>query len=217
MNRFCQDRDLLGIEPIVFLGSGFPAQEMIRGSGAALSGTTFTASGANFTAAGVAPGMVLCTYTTVPAEGTVCEIVSVNSQTQLTVSVLRADPAASPVAPKAGTGLSFHVRTFDPQVRGVSDTLAEKLRQMAEVAGIRSADFADSTQLRVAAAYGALGSIFVARAENAQPGDANWIKAEHYRQEFRRLQLQLRLVVDANGDGKAEQTRTLGNVALRRV
>jgi hypothetical protein len=88
---------------------------------------------------------------------------------------------------------------------------------MAEVAGIRSADFADSTQLRVAAAYGALGSIFVARAENAQPGDANWIKAEYYRQEFRRLQLQLRLVVDANGDGKAEQTRTLGNVALRRV
>jgi hypothetical protein len=38
-----------------------------------------------------------------------------------------------------------------------------------------------------------------------------------YRQEFQRLQLQLRLATDANGDGRTGQTRTLGNVVLRRV
>jgi hypothetical protein len=99
----------------------------------------------------------------------------------------------------------------------VADTLAEKFRQLSEAAGINSADFADSSQLRQAVAYGSLSGIFVARAENAAPGDANWIKAEHYRRLFQAGQIQLRLAVDADGDGTAQQTRSLGNVTLRRV
>jgi len=216
MNSFCQDRDLLGIEPVVFLAAGFPAQELLRGTGGVMSGTAFTSTAGGFVAAGVAPGMVLCTYTATPSEGSACEIVSVDSSTHLTVSVLRADPSGAAVAPHAGTNLSFYIRAFAPQVRAVSDELSEKLRQLVEVSGVSAGDFADSAQLRFATACGTLAAIFTARAEGAQPCDPNWLKAEHYRREYRRLQLQLRLTVDADGDGLAERTRTLGNVTLRR-
>lgn len=214
---FCQDRDILCIEPIAFLSGGSAGQQRITGGDGVISGTTFTSAGSDFLLAGLAVGMVICTYDTIPAEGHAWEIVSVDSATTLTISVLRADRNDSAVAPPAGTNLSFFVRSYAPQIEGVGATLAEKLRQIAEVAGITSADFADSAQLRAATAYGALAGIFLARADNARPHDANWIKAEYYRGEFLRCQNQLRLAVDADGDGVAEQTRTLGNVYLKRV
>ncbi len=217
MNSFCQDRDLLGIEPVIFIGGGFPSQQISSGGDGAMSGTTFTSAGSNFTADGIAAGMVLCTHTGAPAEGSACEIISVDSQTSLTVSMLRGDTDAAATPPQAGTRLSFFVRTFLPQIRDVSDTLAEKLRQISESQGIVQADFADSQQLRLTTAYGVLASVFVARAENATSADANWIKAEYYRREFARSQNQLRLAIDIDGDGTAESTRTLGNVTLRRM
>ena len=143
-------------------------------------------------------------------------VVSVNSATQLTVSVLRGDPDGSAVPLPGGSQLLFHIRSYAAQIRSVSLTLGEKLRQISEVSAVAKANYADSDQLRLAAAYGVLTEIFVARADNAEAYDANWLKAQHYRQLFRQAQLQLRLTVDSNGDGHAEQTRSLGNVELRR-
>lgn len=217
MSMFCQDKDLLSIEPVVFIGGGLVGQVLVSGTDGALSGTTFTSAASDFHSAGIAAGMVLCTYLDNPAEGTAVEVVSVDSATQLTVSVLRADADADPIAPPAGSNLGFYIRTFTVQIDNVSGTLAEKLRQMLEVAGISKADFADSQQLRMTAVSGCLSSIFVARADNATDQDANWVKAEHYRDQFYRQQLQLRLAIDADGDGKAEQTRTLGSITLRRL
>jgi len=216
MSDYCQDRDLLAIEPVVFLGGGFPAQQLITGQTGAFAGTAFNVSGGSFTSAAVQPGMVLVTYSTIPAEGNACEIIAVNSATQLTVSVLRADTDGSPVPPPGGSDLLFHVRSYAAQIRSVCRTLGEKLRQISEVSGVAAADYADSDQLRAAAAYGVLAEVFTARADNAQAYDANWLKAQHYGRLFRRAQLQLRLAVDADGDGRAERTRSLGNVELRR-
>ena len=94
MRQFCQDKRLLAIEPRVFLTSGLPAQTLISGSGGAIIGTSFTAAAGGFTAAGISAGMVLCTYTTSPSEGNLWEIVSVKSNTELQVSILRGDQAS---------------------------------------------------------------------------------------------------------------------------
>jgi len=217
MNEFCQDRDLLGIEPAVFLSSGRGGSKLIVGTNGQLSGTTFTSSGSNFSSAGVKPGMVLTVYTTIPAEGRAYEIISIDTAAQLTVSVLRPSVEGVAIAPPSGTALQFIVLTYAAQIGRVSDALSEKLRAMVEASPIASADFADSAQLRQAAAYGTLAAVLVAQAENASAEDANWGKAEHYRAEFARLQTQLRLAIDVDGDGLAEQTRTLGNVTLRRI
>jgi hypothetical protein len=218
MNEFCQDRDLLALEPAIFLGGSFVTQQLIGGSDGVSSGTTFTSAGSNFGSAGVQAGMVLTVYDTAASEGNAFEIISVNSATALTVSVLRADPSLPPVAPKI-SGRSFFIRTFRPQIQGVSRTLAEKLKQFSEIYRIpaEKVAFADPAQLQLTTACGALPGIYLARAASATADDANWLKSEHYRQEFVRLQSQLRLTVDAGAGGCRQQTHTLGNVLLRRA
>lgn len=213
----CQDRNLLSIEPCIFLDGGFRSQQLVGGSDGVLSGTTFSSAGSDFSQAAVQAGMVLTTYATVPSEGIAVEIITVDSATALTVSLLRASTDDDALPPPAGTNLKFHIRTFAPQIEATHATLCEVLRQISEASGVSTADFADSSQLRMTIAYGALSSVFVARAANADACDANWIKAEHYRGLFRRFQSQLRLAVDTDGDGVAEETRTLGNITLRRV
>jgi hypothetical protein len=162
--------------------------------------------------------MVLTVYDSAASEGNAFEIVSVNSATALTVSILRADASIPPAAPKM-SGHSFFIRTFQPQIQGVSRTLAEKLKQFSEAYHVPAdkVAFADPDPLRSAAACGALSGIYLARAASATADDANWLKSEHYRQEFSRLQSQLRLTVDFGPGSCGQQTHTLGNVLLRRV
>lgn len=217
MNEFCQDRDLLGIEPGLFLSAGPAGSRLIGGTDGQLAGTGFSSATSDFAVASVEAGMVLTVTTTITSEGQAHEIVSVGTGGQLTVSVLRADVADPPVAPPAGQNLSFCVVTYRPQIRRVCDALAEKLRALAEATPVATEAQVNSAQLRLTAAYGTLATVFLAKAESPSPTDPHWAKAEHYQQDFTRMQMQLRLALDVNGDGIAEQTRTLGNVTLRRT
>ncbi len=217
MNNDCTDRDLLATEPTIFAAGGFESQQLIAGNDAAISQTVLTSASAGFDAAGVQPGMVVCVYESVPNEGRCYEILAVDSPTTLTVSVLRAGRDAEAIAPPAGANLSYHISTFAPQIAGAGATLMEKLRQIAEAEGIVGADYVDSAQLRRAISLAALASIFTARASNAINDDANWVKAEHYRRLHVEAVAAIRLAKDIDGDGLAEHTRTLGNVALRRI
>jgi len=214
----CTDRDLLALEPVIFLGSGLGTQQIVAGSGGQTAGTTFTAAGVDFVAAGVQAGMVLTTYNPAngAAEGNAFEIVGVLSQTQLSVSVLRPTLSSPAVAPLPG-GASFLVRTYQPQIQGVYDTLMERMRQLGELVGVDASAFADSPQLRLTLACGALSSIYVTRAQSSPlASDPNWVKAEHYKTEFARLCKALRLT-GADADGAVTMTRSLGNVMLRRA
>jgi hypothetical protein len=216
MQPYCHDRDLLAIEPILFVGSGLACQQLLAASSAVVNGTTLTAAGVDFSAAGIAAGMVLTAWHTAPAEGLAVEIVSVDAPDSLTVSVLRPladDPA---VAPPIGASPNWFIRSYGPQIASVSQRLGERLREMCEAAGLASANFAPSSQLRTAAAIATLAEVFTARAQGPADTDANWIKARHYRQEYHRLVAHLRLATDADGNGLAERTRSLSNVTLRR-
>ncbi len=217
MDPFSQDRDLLAIEPMVFLSDADVGQLLSAASDGMISGATLTSASSDFVAAGISAGMVLVTYAATPADGRAYEVVSVDSATALTISVLRSDPAGSAIAPPAGTDLTFAIRSFGALTADLSATLAEKLRLAAESAGIASVDFADSAQLSRTTTYGVLASLFIARAQQANATDANWAKATYYRQQYEAMQLALRLSVDADGDGTAEETRTLGNIQLRRL
>jgi len=217
MSNECEDRDLLAIEPVLFTAGGFESQHLLSGSDGVISGTAFTSVAGNFVTAGIRPGMVLCVYTASPAEAKAYEIVSVGSAHSLSVSVLRGDEQADPVAPPPGTALKFFVCSFGPQIAAAVEALEAKLRLVSEAAGIAPADYVDSPQFRQAAALGAIAAIFTARAANTGDSDANWVKAEHYRQQHIAAVSAVRLAKDADGDGYAESTRTLGHVSLRRA
>ena len=216
MEQFCQDRDLLAMEPMLFGTSDSAAQALLVSQDGTINGQALSCPLADCCAAGIEPGMVAAVYADGNTEAAAYEILDVLPG-MLTLSVLRASPQQPAITPPPADMVRFHVRTYAAQIRNTSAALAEKLRQSREAAGVRSASFADSAQLRLTAVCGALADIFVARAHNARENDANWVKAQHYRQEFSRLQLSLRLAVDADGDGIAEATRTLGNVTLRRI
>ena len=217
MTNECKDRDLLAIEPAIYTGGGFDSQQLIAGTDGALVDAAFSSASADFSAAHVQTGMVLCIYSTVPAEARAYEIVSVNSGTSLVISVVRAERDGPVTAPPAGTNLKYHVISFAPQLAAAQTTLFEKLRQIGEAAGIDGAEFVDSCQLRQAVAFAALAHVFTARASNANSDDANWVKADLYRRQHAATLSAIRLAKDINGDGFAEQTRTIGNVSLRRV
>ncbi|MDY7011544.1 MAG: hypothetical protein SVV80_12455 [Planctomycetota bacterium] len=217
MANECKDRDLLAIEPDVFTGGGFGSQQMAAGVDGAFNGTTFTSILADFTASNIQAGMVLCVYSTIPAEGRFYEIISVDSSTSLTVSVLRTDRDAGAVAPSPGTNLKYYINTFAPQIADAEATLYEKLRRLGEAEGISSVEFVESSQLRKTVAFASLASVFTALASNAVADDANWVKAEFYRRQHVTALGALRLAEDIDGDGFAEHTRTLSNVSLRRT
>jgi hypothetical protein len=207
---------LLALENILFLGAGGGAQPMAEGAEGKSSGTTFTASGADFTAAGIQAGMVLTTYDMAngSAAGRTCEIVAVRTAAQLDVSVLRVSSDSPAVAPIAG-GDCFFIRSYRPQIQAVHDALMERLLR-ASGTSVPTGSFLPSPQLRQALACGTLAAVFVSRAKDGAPSDANWLKAEHYRREFERLSASLQLTPEPV-DGKSGGVVAMGNVTLRRV
>ncbi|MBT3278760.1 MAG: hypothetical protein HN909_07745 [Phycisphaerales bacterium] len=213
MTLFCTDRDLLALEPLVFL-QGSACQQFAAGDDGALAAGAFTSASASF-AASILPGMVLTTSATIPAEGTCCEILSVDSPTALSVSLLRTSSTDGPVAPPDATGLSWRVRTFAAHSTEASAALGEELRAQSEV-DFDADDFSPSDQLRRLCAFRALAAIFLGRCQKAAQDDLNWIKAEHYRAEARRLRTQLTLVTDTDADAQRDTSRSLANVQLRR-
>ncbi len=217
METYCQDRDLLRLEPTLFLAGGAPGQELTRHDGVDVSGTTLTCSSADFTESGIAPGMVVTLYTDHPGEGVGLEIISIDGPTQLTVSVLRPRTDLPAIPPQPCTDASLLVHTYQAQIQAVSSNLGEKLRTLAEAEGVDISDFGPSWQLTHAVTCGVLAEVFTSRAEQGQVDDTTWLKVRHYGDEFRRSLVQIRLTVDANGDGIAERTRSLGNVRLRRT
>jgi len=217
MTPQCCDRDLLALENILFLGAGGGMQPVAEGPDGQSSGVTFTAADVDFAAAGVEAGMVLTTYDMGhgPAEGRTCEIVAVPAATQLDVSVLRVDADSPAVAPIPG-GPCFFIRSYRPQIQAVHDALMERLLWAGTGKPVWTGSFLPSPQLRQALACGTLAAVFVSRARDGSPTDANWLKAEHYRREFERLSASLQLTPDP-ADGQPGGVVAMGHVTLRRV
>jgi hypothetical protein len=104
---FSNDADVLKYEPVLFGELHLSSQVLASGTGGVLSGTTFTASGADFVSALVSAGGVVYLQSADSVLDGAFEIVSVDSATQLTVSVLRPDSSGSVVAPVAASSIKL--------------------------------------------------------------------------------------------------------------
>jgi hypothetical protein len=214
MTSFCSDRDLLALEPTVFL-RGTASQQFASGTDGTFASGVFSSATANLVAAGIAPGMILTTSETIPAEGVCYEILSVDSASTLTASILRTREEDPAIPPADATNLAWRIRTFAAHFADTSAALGEELRQRGEI-DFDAADFVPSDQLRRLCAYGTLAAVFLGRCQRASGDDIHWIKAEHYRDEFRRQRNTLTLLADTNSDSEADASRSFGNVQLRR-
>jgi hypothetical protein len=208
MVRLCNDRDILKYEQALF-GVNFPANQVIAaGTAGVLAGTTFGVSGADFVSAQVEAGD--CVYLK-SADGKldgVYEIVAVDSATQLCVSVLRADSEADPIAPPAGSDVTYRISTFKPQIAEVSLRLMEYLwiKPGETIGEIVADEILNSDEVRQLCAMGTIATAYRALASGAE-GDNFKSKSQEYERLFGEGMERCRVAIDKDGDGVADSIR----------
>ena len=218
---FCTDTDLLHWEPNLLREAAFASQTLLSGAGD-LAGTTFTVDappGASLLAAHVAADQVI--VLTGGTSGSY-PIVSVNSATQLTLSVLYdglypvggIPGAASPAG--SALDLNFVIRTFWPQRRVVSDLLLaaaglDPTRTDLDLV------VTNPQALRKPAILGTLHMIYSALAAAAAEPAALASRADLYERLYRRALRGSVVELDLNGDGAADTVRPLNVLQLQRI
>lgn len=208
MVSFSNDVDILKYEPILFGELHLPWQVVAMGTGGTLSGTTFTANGADFVTGWLTAGGVIYLQSADGSLDGAYEIVSVDSATQLTISVLRPDSEVPAVAPPAATGISYRISTFGPQANEVAFQLTEYfgIAPGNPASQIDVEDILDVSVLRLASVFAVISIAYAMLAGKAR--DENyWKKSLHYQKLFDKARGRCRLSIDAGSDGLADVTK----------
>jgi hypothetical protein len=198
----------LKYEPILFGELHLPWQVVAAGAGGTLSGTTFTASGADFVTAQVTAGGVIYLQSADGSLEGAYEIVSVDSATQLTASVLRPDSEAPAVAPPAATDISYRISTFGPQANEVAFQLTEYfgIAPGNPASQIDVEDVLDVSVLRLASVFAVISIVYAMLAGKVR--DENyWKKSLYYQKLFAQARGRCRLSIDVGTDGLADVTK----------
>ena len=145
------------------------------------------------------------------------EIVSVDSMTQLTVSIVRADSEVAAVAPLAATDISYRISTFEPQASEAGFQLTEYfgIGPGNPASDIDAEDILDSNVLKRASVFAVISSVCAMQASQAE--DENfWKKSMYYQELFEKARQRCRLSIDVGSDGVADVIKTGASVRLVR-
>jgi hypothetical protein len=208
MVTFSNDADILKYEPILFGELHLPWQVLVAGTGASLSGTTLTADGVDFIGAQVQTGGVVYLQSADGSLDGAYEIVSVDSATQLSISVVRADSIDTAVPPPASTNTSYRISTFGPQTAEVGFQLTEYfgIRPGNPASEIDADDILDTSVLRLASVFAVISSIYAMLAGKTK--DQNyWNKSLYYQKLSAKARGRCRLSIDVGLDGLADVTK----------
>jgi hypothetical protein len=217
MVAFSNDVDILRCEPILFGELHLPSQVLASGTGAVLSGTALTASDADFAQAGVGAGGVIWLKS---ADGSLdgsCEIASVDSATQLTVSVLRSNATDALIPPVAADDITYRISTFGPQATDAAFQLTQYfgIQPGNPTSAITIDDIVDTEGLRRAAVL-MVASVVYAMWSDQTHCTAFLQKSRHYRRLFEEARQRCHLSVDLGSDGTVDITRVGGAIRLVR-
>lgn len=217
MTKFSNDSDILKYEPALFDELHFPAQVLAQGVGGVVSGTTLTADGADFLNSGISGGCVVYLHTADEKLNGPFEIVSVNSATTLTISVIRADESAPAVPPPWGSDVFYRISTFDPQANIAAFALTEYfgIQPGSGASPITVSDILDIRVLRQASVFSVISTVYAALA-GKENSEQFWAKSKYYKDCFKEARSRLRLSIDKNSDGTIERTSLGGSVRLVR-
>lgn len=207
---FAKDRDLLVIEPGLFREVMWNGQRLLSGTGD-LAGGLLTLTSGSFIEGAIGPGHVVL-IDSVPME-----IVSVQSATVATVSIMRGDTNSSFIPGKWVEGAAVEVFTFEPQIAIVH-------RQILAMIGIDADDpdgVGDSAvtnpgALMVLEALGALHLVYASAGAPGRGGEGFLDRAKQYQQRFSLQRGSVVAMIDLDGDGIAETRRHPNSFVLTR-
>ena len=217
MATFSNDVDILKYEPVLFTELHLASQVRASGTGATLSGVALTAKGADFVAARVEAGGVIYLRSADGSLDGAYEIVSVDSATELTVSVVRAEVADPAVAPPAASDISYRVSTFAPQADDAAFQLTEYfgIRPGNPTSEIGVENLLDTEGLRRVSVLKVISAVYTAWS-NHTDGESFRRKSLLYQQLFEKARQRCHLTADLDADGVADVTRVGGAIRLVR-
>jgi hypothetical protein len=217
MVTFSNDVDILKYEPVLFGELHLPWQVLAAGTGATLSGTTLTATDADFTNCGVTAGGVVHLRSADGALDGAYEIVSVDSGTTLTVSIVRSDSADSPVAPPSREDIAYRISTFAPQAGEAAFQLTEHfgIRPGNPTSEIAVEDLIDTEGLRRVSALAVISTVYDMQAGRTNE-DCFREKSQRYSRLSEEAKQRCSLSADLGSDGVADVTRVGGAIRLVR-
>jgi len=209
MVSFSNDADILKYEPVLFGELHLPWQVLAEGREGTLSGTTFTAAGADFIAAQVQAGGVIYLESQDKSLDGAYEIVSVDSQTQLSVSVIRTDSQSEAIAPPAADDVSYRISTFAPQAYEAGFQLSEYFgfRPGNPASDYDAEDILDTSVLRQASVFVVISSVYTMLAGKAKD-DNFWSKSLYYRKLYNQARARARFNLDCGSDGIVDITQS---------
>lgn len=212
MPVYATDTDLLLWEPNLPSDAAFASQALLSGT-ADLAGSTLSIAAGSLTAAHVQADHVVVLSGAIAG----CfPILSVNSATQMTISILYEGTypgdetkTASPVGSAAG--LSFAIRSFYAQRRVISDLIDHVIDLPDGVTLL------NPQALRRPCALGAIQMIYSTLAAAADAPDIYRIRADLYERLYRRELRSVVLHLDTHGDGQVHEVRRLGVLQFKRI
>jgi hypothetical protein len=222
----CNDLELALLEPTVARDCASVATVVWQGT-ATVAGTTATTSSGAIASPPVLPGMLAY----FPASKVTALFIARDSATASSICALTpglsndAFPASASglAGPGDVTGVTMQIVTF-PQVRPASDIVRDALG----LTDLTATTQFDARAVRRAAAYLALSMIFRSmaafdRSLVTAPNDTGLrynadfrLLAEFYEGRYEREVRRVRVAVDADEEGTAEETRAVGTVGWAR-
>jgi hypothetical protein len=206
------DRDLVVIEPSLFVDAEDIGTVLAAGTDGSLSGTTLTSASVDFEAAGIDEGHVAS------VGDEIVEVIARPGASSLTVSRPRMDEEGPTIPPAAGSGMKFTVVTFDRQIASAQAWALgalgidahDPVNPLDENAVVNPDELGNVVALRT------ICDVFASAAAR-QPTEASLAaRAAMYRERLRRAMTTTNILLDLNGDGVADAARRLSTVVLAR-
>ncbi len=218
MELFSCDVDVARFEPGVFGDWYLRSQVLCAGENGIVSGTQFTASGVDFTASQVAAGGVIWLESTDGSIRGAFEIVSVDSASYLTVSVIRADSEQAAIPVGAASGLTWRIVSYRPQGYEVLWRISQKLGLSpgCAAADYDAGDIVNAESLRQASVFGVLVMVFQLLYQGMEGQAVLREKLDYYERLYDEAMARVTVLVDTDGDGDAERSVRPGTVRLVR-
>lgn len=207
--NFSVDADLLAYEPALFVDVPLDGQTVLQVTDAEVTGVVLTSSTGGFDE--LAPGDVVVLRVN-DSEQITRAVQSVTDDNTLALTV-------EPIGLSSGTGLTVLARTFEPQRDVIHEQLMEAIGLSPDdpAHGLDEADVVSVGLMRRLETLGTLWRVYEAAMSGRGGDDEMAAQASRYRQMFADALAGARVLIDTDGDGRANLWRVPAAAKLVRA